>query len=134
MNLIREGGKKSKQKKSKMEAVDFIVESQYSGQFLLKMGKHFNTVAKNHNLSNRELFAFIFDHVLSSLTNPEDGQRLVASIKFKNPRVTLLLDRKQEDESLEIFRNRFTYKAVHYLTSNQDQKNFQLIMCIEYEK
>ena len=67
-------------------------------------------------------------------TSKRMGKKLVASVKFKNPRVTLLVERKQEKESLEIFKQRFVYRVVHYLTSNQDQKSFQVIISIECEK
>lgn len=119
-----------------MEAVRSVVECTNSGKFVLKMGNEFNMVAEKYNMTNRELFALIFDYVLSSQLNTEDGEeKLVASIKYRDPRVTLLVVRKTKFQTMVGFKEQFLNEAVCYLTSaNPAQKNFHLVMRIEPEK
>ena len=117
-----------------MDAVFELIERKNSSQFLLKLGNDFNEVARNWSLTDTELFSNIFDHILSASTGfGVNGAKLLAVIKYPDPRVTLLCVRKNASENIEIFKQNFVTQAVHYFTNtaSESQKSLELIMSIE---
>ena len=115
-----------------MDAVSLLVKRKNLSQFSLKLGKEFNDVAQEYALSDLELFSKIFDHVLSATgLEATHGVKLVATVKYPEPRVTLLLVRKHAREDIAIFKQNFVAQAVHYLTCKQSQKQLELIMSVE---
>ena len=54
-----------------------------------------------------------------------------ATVKYPEPRVTLLLVRKHAREDGAVFKQNFVAQAVPYLTNKHSQKQLELIMSVE---
>ena len=119
------------------KAISLLVQQKTISQFLIKFGKDFNNVAKEHALSESDLITLMFDHVLSSsglgVEENEAGRKLVATLKNTEPRVTLLGVRKQAGETILLFRQKFAARVMRYLINKQCEKSLQLLMSVEQE-
>ena len=119
------------------KAISLLVQQKTISQFLIKFGKDFNNVTKEHALSESDLITLMFDHVLSSsglgVEENEAGRKLVATLKNTEPRVTLLVVRKQAGETILLFRQKFAAQVMRYLINKQGEKSLQLLMSVEQE-
>lgn len=114
---------------------DAVITAKKDGEFLLKMGKNFNSVAEKYSMKRSELFAAIFDQYLDFANFPMGENRLlVATVKHPDPRVTLLISRQSPGESLDRFKWNFAQRVERYLTSDRCEKDFPVILAIGPEK
>ena len=116
-------------------AVVLLVKQKSASQFQFILGKEFHKVAKEHSHSENELCSLMFDYVLSltGLSGDDGAGKLVATLKYPEPRVTLLLVRKQACESMLLFRQNFVAQAMRYLINKQGEKSLELVMSVEQE-
>lgn len=121
-----------------MDAAYSLVKQKGASQFLIKLGKDFNVVARECSLSGSELFSIIFDHVLSMTLLETNDVKLVAVVKYTDPRVTLLRLRKDAHVNMSTFKQNFVMQVIHYFTNaspdnEKAQKELELLFSIELE-
>ena len=117
------------------DAVGLVMySSNNSSECCVKLGKYFNSVAQRHDLTREKLFGLVFDGALSQ-SGVESGAKLVVTVKYPEPRVTLLCSRKNPDEDFDTFKKNFVRKAVRFLTRDKCTKvHFEVILKIASEK
>ena len=113
-------------------ALSRIIVERKNREFLLKMGKNFNSISELFLVGKSKLFVAIFDQLLLS-ANFVKCENLVVTIKYPDPRVTLLGTRQIPPESVEAFKWNFARRVERYLTSNRCEKDFVVIFTIDQE-
>ena len=77
------------------------------------------------------LFRAIFEQALERSQFPS-GKLLVMAIKYPEPRITLLCAYQKAGEDVDTFKQDFAVRLTRYLTSENCDKSFELMLTIDW--